>query len=861
MRKSLILLITSMLIILPFMDIFAESESIMNEVAVENGNDSLDFEKNIFVFSDVKKEAKYYEDVARLWALGIITGNEAGRFKPDDMLTREQFAILMVRASGLEEKANLLKGSTGFPDIPSTRYSTGYINMAVSQGFLGAMPDGKFNPEQNITYAQVLTVLLRSLGYKNEDLTGVWPINYIEKAKSIGLTEDLEYGSNEAIPRWVAAMLFNRLLDTEMKESSTQQQSKTFGEYFGVCLNPELIILGNSATYKGIEENQIITSNGVFYLNINTMKYTGRELEMGRKYNITIVDDEAVWASKPLNDIKKITVISAIGNEISCYLEDKTAESIILSEKLTYYYNGSIQNFSTIKENLHQNSSIVFSYKKDRSGYDYACVFDPLYSKPEVKKDKSLSSSIGSITIDSASIPIIKNGQLIFVNEIKYGDVLYEVTDIWGKNKYILVNDNKVFGKIVDIVPNIVAANAIKIDDNAYNLCGTFDKSKISGGKWSFAVGDSVVALLGINGELVDIMDPMEAAVEDYAFLLNYSMLIPVSGGEENAVYTVKLFLADGTKATYKTDTNPQTMKGKYVKYTKLDKSTISLELPESIDETIVENISSAEGFYSECIILGDSKTFDNLLENQVLTDSGVLYNFSNDLELELGNKYKAVIDGDSILLVAGKTKILEGITVSSAIDNYITGKKQDMRFSMILPQKTVYYYNGVKQDYNNLKNILSANSTIIFACNGDKTGYDYAVIFDPVYSEPIINRSTYGITTKVGPIELKINDTIIKNNEIIDSSEIYYGDVVYEVTDIWGENRYIFVLEERERGVISAIKPNILSPQSIQLGNNTYEFDKNMDFSRIYGSDNPVKTGDTVTLLFGLDGKVVGIL
>jgi hypothetical protein len=817
-----------------------------------------------FIFTDVSMDAGYYEDVARLWALGIVNGDGQGQFRPDDMLTREQFAILMVRASGLEEKANLLKGSIGFPDVPAGRYSSGYVNVAVSQGYIAGMPDGKFNPGQNITYAQVLTVLVRALGYRNEELAGMWPGNYIEKAKSIGLVQGLEYGNNDAIPRWVAIKLINRLLDAKMKESSSAQQAKTFGEYYGVCTNPESIILGNQNTHKSIGENQVLTDRGIFHANADTIKYTGRELEQGRKYNLTMVDDEIVWASDPLNEIKRITVISAVENKVSYYLEDKSIEEVYLSEQTTYYYNGSKQNFGAIKGMLRQNSSIVFAYDNDKNGYEYAAVFDPIYSSPEVKRDyesRSSSISIGSITIDSASIPVIKGGEAISIRGIKYGDVVYEVTDIWGNYKYIFVNEAKVFGRITGIIPNIIAASGLELDRIAYDLSSSFNKSKISGGKGSFAVGDSVAALLGINGEIVDILHPDELAASEHAFLLNYDILIPASGSLKNAAYNVRLFLEDGSRVTCKTDTDPSGMKGKFVKYARIDSQNVSLELPDSIDENVKKNFASIEGFYSECIILGNSHTFDYLSENQVLTDAGILYNVSNEPELELGNKYRAVIDGDCILLVDGKMKLLENITIKSAVDNRISGIMQGMAVNMVLPQKTVYYYNGVKQDYNNLKNILTANSSIIFAYNSDKTGYDYGVIFDPLYSKPVINRSAYTITTNVGSIELAAGDIILKNNEVVDASKIYYGDVVYKITDIWGGNRYILVINKRERGIISAIKPNILSPQYIQLKNVTYEFDKDMDFSKIYGGENPVKVGNTVTLLLGRDGKVVDIL
>ena len=207
-------------------------------------------------------------------------------------------------------------------------------------------------------------------------------------------------------------------------------------------------------------------------------------------------------------------------------------------------------------------------------------------------------------------------------------------------------------GRITGIIPNIIAASGLEIDKVPYNFERQLQQEQDKRGKGSFSVGDSVAALLGINGEIVDILNPDEIGASEYAFLLNYDIPIPASGTLKSATYNVRLFLENGSRVTYKTNTDPSGMKGRFVKFARIDSKTVSLELPDTVDESIKRNFASIEGFYSECIIFGNSRTFDYLSENQVLTDAGILYNVSNEPVLELGNKYRAVIDGDYILLV-----------------------------------------------------------------------------------------------------------------------------------------------------------------------------------------------------------------
>jgi outer membrane protease len=71
-------------------------------------------------FSDVSPKASYADEVNHLASLGIINGNENGKFNPNDKITREQFARLIIAAADEDYKADIYKNSTVFPDITSS---------------------------------------------------------------------------------------------------------------------------------------------------------------------------------------------------------------------------------------------------------------------------------------------------------------------------------------------------------------------------------------------------------------------------------------------------------------------------------------------------------------------------------------------------------------------------------------------------------------------------------------------------------------------------------------------------------------------------------------------------------------------
>src|SRR5690606_34762285 len=58
-------------------------------------------------FSDVDNEDWFYEAVVATAQAGIFEGNDKGQFNPNDILTREQAATVIVRAFELEGEADL----------------------------------------------------------------------------------------------------------------------------------------------------------------------------------------------------------------------------------------------------------------------------------------------------------------------------------------------------------------------------------------------------------------------------------------------------------------------------------------------------------------------------------------------------------------------------------------------------------------------------------------------------------------------------------------------------------------------------------------------------------------------------------
>jgi hypothetical protein len=77
-------------------------------------------------FSDVSSSYWAKDDISTLTSMGYIDGYEDGTFRPEQNVTREEFAKLLVQTFGLDPIA----GESSFADVEPGRWSTPFIEAA-----------------------------------------------------------------------------------------------------------------------------------------------------------------------------------------------------------------------------------------------------------------------------------------------------------------------------------------------------------------------------------------------------------------------------------------------------------------------------------------------------------------------------------------------------------------------------------------------------------------------------------------------------------------------------------------------------------------------------------------------------------
>ena len=150
-------------------------------------------------FKDADKvSADYSEAVAVLNGMGVFKGYEDGSFQPQGNITRAEVATIIYRIYTQDlaknDKSGLYASYNKFSDMAGAGWAAGYIGYCANAEFVKGYPDGTFQPSGKVTGYEVLTMILRAIGYdKNNEFTGAdWALNVAKYAEQAGVLKNVK---------------------------------------------------------------------------------------------------------------------------------------------------------------------------------------------------------------------------------------------------------------------------------------------------------------------------------------------------------------------------------------------------------------------------------------------------------------------------------------------------------------------------------------------------------------------------------------------------------------------------------------------------------------------------------------------
>lgn len=111
-------------------------------------------------FPDVSMERWSVHDIEYMSDKNIVYGYPDGEFKPGNNLTRAEFAALIKRFAKLEKTDK----ENPFPDLDKSHWAYEDILSLNASGLMQGYEDGTYRPENQITRAEVMTVINKILG-------------------------------------------------------------------------------------------------------------------------------------------------------------------------------------------------------------------------------------------------------------------------------------------------------------------------------------------------------------------------------------------------------------------------------------------------------------------------------------------------------------------------------------------------------------------------------------------------------------------------------------------------------------------------------------------------------------------------
>lgn len=393
------------------------------------------------VFTDIS-DSRVSQTAAVLDALGIMQGVGGGSFAPGKALTRAQFCKLAVTAMGVTD-VSPYASYTIFPDVKHSHWAAPYINAAVrhpelkEKSIIRGYADGSFGPDKIVSYGEVCTMLLRMLGYKEEDVGPFWPADYIAQAQAIGLTDGVTIAdARAAVKRGDAAVLLLNALNTDKKG----EEGSTLLDKVASSTVKDCILLETGKTYSALAADAaLFYEDGV--VDTESPRKTAGTLDssMIGVYGTIVIgkgsSKVAVGVIPNGNKTEAYEVVNATADRIV------TTNGTLRPDRKTKLYisrDYAMGEYENAWANLQSGDTLTLYYN------EYG-VLQLMAVLPKTTAGTAHSFVYGLAT--SRRIPaeytIIKNGAKIDASKLKK----YDVVTLDAANRQAIVSDTKLSGK------------------------------------------------------------------------------------------------------------------------------------------------------------------------------------------------------------------------------------------------------------------------------------------------------------------------------------------------------------------------------------------------------------------------------
>ena len=495
-------------------------------------------------YQDVKTSHNT-EAIEVLQAVGIMTGDQNGKFNPDAKVTRNEMAVIMCNL--LDYTVASYKGTAPFTDVPA--WAEPYVAACYTNGITAGISATQYGGNQTVTTGEAALMLLKALGYfqYSGDFGQDWLVETTKTGSTAGLFGGVKNGAREAVTRNDVAQMVLNTLKADVVVAEKNGSDITVGN---------IVISGGKATYtarvstdsdyKAISDAKV---DGKYTVQLGEELYDGKLVKAGsaeddfgrpsvkwtyKSQEVGVYSDkaEAVYTAS----VEKQDLYDLIGSEVYNDLKNNKAD-------FSVYVDGVQDKNAKLSEYIVKNSSTDIDYARkgattevfvDDDNNVVITVINTYVAQVDGDYDKDDKELDLTTVNDDKKFPSVKNMTLSADD--------FDYLNAYSDEDYVLVT---------------VAGDEIKTIEKAETVTGTMDaytKDKsitVDNTKYEYSknyageikepeLGEKYVVVLDANGYVV-YTDGVEAS-DNYVYVASMDN---TSGVKKNL--EADAYFADGT--------------------------------------------------------------------------------------------------------------------------------------------------------------------------------------------------------------------------------------------------------------------------------------------------------------------------
>lgn len=737
--------------------------------------------------------------------LKVMQGDGNGNYNLDSYVSRAECTKVVTALS--ESRNNVASGLkiSPFSDVKYTDWYAPYVQAAVTGGLCEGYIDGSFRPENQVTYEEAITMLLRALGYTDSDFGVSWPYGQIGMAQSLEITKNVNSSIGSPLTRRQVARMAYNTLNTKQKGSS--QKLLTI---FDCEVKEGVTIIASGNEDSTLGSGKIYTSAGIFEITDTfSSDYVGRQGDMVIKNG-----DDFLSFSPTEQYIESKTVTGVIGNDL---VVDN--DILNINDNTTAYYKSDTYTYSSVSAKANRGDTLRL-IKNASGSIDYimlvqtsvngntgadleryviyslldnavVCYKNGSFIQLDVKDNTtcyqdSVSSSYGSMknSMEMGDIIYVKmNGSEIDYVSFEKGSMTGPVmvrTDSWASSlgatsstKYmrdgnqvsgsadIKTNDIVYYSSELDMVmaysdkvtgiyeaasPTRDAPSVITLSGRSYSIesVDAFNALSSSG---SFKIGDTITVCLGKNGGIAGVVSQGSITSSTGYVLEAGTKTFTDTSSNEYSSYYIRMAGADGVENEYAVSNDCSSYIGKVC--------SVSFSGGKTTVRSVNSSASVSGAVDASARTIGGTKISDSV---KIIDTTG------NTIISEMYAYTKTYLQRiDGITLSASKV-LYAGKDASGAVTELILSDATGDAYSYgAVTSRSVsgdsYNYDidikGTEYRYNNASGIGMAGTPIkCIAQNGSISELSklnsYGTIGELTQSTATINSATYKLSDSV---------------------------------------------------------------------------------------------------------------